>query len=442
MAKRFLPGTLNPLYEGDSPYDLDISEFNNSSYVQELHKKILEKTLEQDLLAGLTNPKAIILAVAKFSYENPSTDYAIPVHRAIKGKMHTWYHFRIPEIHSHLEDPCNPRLLRDPNARSKVFAAIQSHPIAPFLSPDPHTEPPAIRAGSIVEINYDRGPDVGMALFPRISKVVGSAYGLPNFESCLPLLNAFAQAAYGTVGSSGTAHPTEPPCPDCKPYNPTQKCVDEYNDKGPRGGRGPYELNQKHKDFYTKLKNSKHFKDFSPAVLAGIAANGWAESKYVPAIGGDAISWYRRKYNDNYVTPYANGTISKEVFEEATKKFKKKEGRSIKGKCSFGYWQMNICPDDGGGSEFLQSRGIYGPDDTPTEEQKKEAYAAITNPDNQFEHMAKKMKTKFPNDTWKTSTDPYAASYNITVNYERPECKHMKAMDRSDLATKIYDEIA
>ena len=24
MTKRFLPGTLNPLYEGDSPYDIDI----------------------------------------------------------------------------------------------------------------------------------------------------------------------------------------------------------------------------------------------------------------------------------------------------------------------------------------------------------------------------------------------------------------------------------
>ena len=41
MTKRFLPGTLNPLYENDSDFDIDLNEFNNPYYVNELQKKIL-----------------------------------------------------------------------------------------------------------------------------------------------------------------------------------------------------------------------------------------------------------------------------------------------------------------------------------------------------------------------------------------------------------------
>ena len=100
--KKLLPGTLNPLYEGGSKYDIDIEELNNPYYVQELEKKILESELEQDLLAGVKRPKAIILGPSKFSFNNSDTDYATPVHagtKPTKGNFHTWYHFRIPEIH-------------------------------------------------------------------------------------------------------------------------------------------------------------------------------------------------------------------------------------------------------------------------------------------------------------------------------------------------------
>jgi len=168
MTKRFLPGTLNPLYEGSSPYDLNTSEFNNPQYTSELRKKILASKLEQDLLKGIEKPKAVILGPAKFSFNNPDTDYAVPVHagtKPTKDNFHTWYHFRIPEIHSHLEDPCSPRLLKPENKKA-AFAAIYAHPIAPFIPPVPNIIPTQISMGTVVEINYDRGPDVGMGLFP------------------------------------------------------------------------------------------------------------------------------------------------------------------------------------------------------------------------------------------------------------------------------------
>ncbi len=205
MTKRFLPGTLNPLYEGQSKFDIDIEELNNPYYVKELEKKILESELEQDLLAGITRPKAIILGPAKFSFNNPDTDYAVPVHagtKPTKDNFHTWYHFRIPEIHSHLPDPCDPRLLKDKKAAK---AAMYDHPIAPYIRPDLNVEPTQMMPGTIVEINYDRGPDVGMGLFPKIVKEIGRAYGMFNISAeCQSMLNSFAESVgYETLGVSG-----------------------------------------------------------------------------------------------------------------------------------------------------------------------------------------------------------------------------------------------
>ena len=206
MTKRFLPGTLNPLYEGDSPYDLDLDEFNNPRYVAELRKKILASKLEQNLLTGIDSPKAIILGPAKFSFNNPDTDYAVPVHagtKPTKDNFHTWYHFRIPEIHSHLEDPCSPRLLK-PENKKEAYKAIYDHPIAPYMPSIPNIVPTQITMGSVVEINYDRGLDAGMTLSPKIVKVIGPAYGIMNVEGCDSLLKSFGEDAggYEEVGAT------------------------------------------------------------------------------------------------------------------------------------------------------------------------------------------------------------------------------------------------
>lgn len=205
MTRRFLPGTLNPLYEGDSPFDIDISELNNPYYIKELEKKILESELEQDLLAGIKSPKAIILAPAKISFDNTATDYALPVHagtKPTKNNMRIWYHFRIPEIHSHLQDPCDPRLLKDKKA---AMAAIYDHPIAPYIPPDLNVAPTQMMPGTIVEISYDRGPDVSMGLFPKIVKELGPSYGLFNVDAeCKTALDSFANAiGYETLGVNG-----------------------------------------------------------------------------------------------------------------------------------------------------------------------------------------------------------------------------------------------
>ena len=232
MTKRFLPGTLNPLYEGSSPFDINIEELNNPYYVKELEKKILESELEQDLFAGIKSPKAIILGPAKFSFDNPATDYAVPVHagtKPTKDNMRIWYHFRIPEIHSHLEDPCSPRLLRPENKKA-AFAAIYAHPIAPFIRPDLNVESTQMMPGTIVEIQYDRGPNVGMGLFPKIVKEIGRAYGMFNVDAgCKAMIDSFANVVgYDTVGSGGGPLSPYGSNAACVPKNVNAKTLTEY----------------------------------------------------------------------------------------------------------------------------------------------------------------------------------------------------------------------
>jgi len=208
--KRFLPGTLNPLYEADSPIDLDIEEFNNPYYVQEMEKKLLEMELEQDLFSGMKLMKAIVLGPAKFSFNNTATDYAIPVSagtKPSKGNFHTWYHFRIPELHAHLPDPCDPRLLKD---KAGAQAAIYDHPIAPYIRPDLNVSPTQMLPGTIVEVQFDRGPSASLQLFPKIVKELGPSYGMFNVDAeCQSMLNAFAESVgYDTVADSGGGYTT------------------------------------------------------------------------------------------------------------------------------------------------------------------------------------------------------------------------------------------
>ena len=203
--KKILPGTLNPLYECNSPIDIDVEELNNPYYAQEMEKKLLETELEQDLFSGMKLMKAIILGPAKFSFDNTATDYAMPVHAGTKptnGNMRVWYHFRIPELHAHLPDPCDPRLLKD---KAGAQAAMYDHPIAPYIRPDLNVHPTQMLPGTIVEVQFDRGPSADLQLFPKIVKELGPSYGMFNVDAeCQSMLNAYAESVgYETLGVSG-----------------------------------------------------------------------------------------------------------------------------------------------------------------------------------------------------------------------------------------------
>jgi len=172
--------------------------------------------------------------------------------------------------------------------------------------------------------------------------------------------------------------------------------------------------------FFNKLKNSPYFEGFSDEFLIGLAANAQAESGFVVNIGGDPLSLYEKYAKE--------GRVSQKTLQRV-------QGRALDGKCSFGYFQLNICPNDGGGSELLSNLGI----DPAT--QKEEAMAAILNEDNQLKYVADTMRNIFGSRV-STETDPFAAADEICTKFERPANAAAKGKQRGELALKIAKKVS
>ncbi len=315
MSKRFLPGNLNPLYEGEGDFDIDLEEFNNPYYVNELQKKILESQLEQDLFAGMSNPKAVILGPAKFSYQNSDTDYAVPVHStSTLRKMFAWYYFRIPEIHSHLPDPCSPRLLL--RNRGAAYKAIYDHPIAPYIPADPNIEPPQILPGSVVEIKFDRGPNAGLGLFPKITRVVGESYGILNTPECESALKDFEQAMsngdFSTVGGLSSGPLRQFPLnASCVPKSRDANNVEDYFGKA-----GAQQI----RDFIGRKESGNKLRPTAGKKPPSNSRNsGWrslAATNYKSEIDGVNYAGYSGKYQMSIVNIVAAGYIKSSIKNE------------------------------------------------------------------------------------------------------------------------------
>lgn len=190
----------------------------------------------------------------------------------------------------------------------------------------------------------------------------------------------------------------------------------KVNKDGKRVCKDPkdYSIHNGAAGFITKIKASSSFAGWSAAALAGLVANAQAESNFDGTIGGDAVKWYKKS------------------LKPGSKKLKNVEARAVDGKCSFGYWQLNICPDNGAGRQLAIEKNI----DTTTEAGKAMWRAELAKDEFQFEYVSKKIGTFLNTQT----TDPYDAAYQITTKFERPACKHIKARERGVLAKKIYDK--
>lgn len=124
--------------------------------------------------------------------------------------------------------------------------------------------------------------------------------------------------------------------------------------------------------FISKMKASD-LGNFSNEFLLGLAANAQEESEFCANNAGDD----RRTVSGNGVYAIVEPNCSGEV----------------RYYCSFGYWQMNVCADKAGGQLFAAYYGIDLND-------KETLYAAITDPDKQFEFMYTHMQTLFGNDVF------------------------------------------
>ena len=118
-------------------------------------------------------------------------------------------------------------------------------------------------------------------------------------------------------------------------------------------------------EFYNKLRSSGAFQGYSDAMLMGLAANAKQESNFTSNAAGDARSPGNKDHPRTITT--VDGVRGVEADY-----------------CSFGYFQLNICPDNAEGTRFIEFFGL-------DRNNKQEVLDAITNEEKQFQFMANRL---------------------------------------------------
>jgi hypothetical protein len=225
--------------------------------------------------------------------------------------------------------------------------------------------------------------------------------GIPNLNPAFSLLGAMASFALGSPLPAGALPGGE-----------------YYGTGTPSGASADANA------FIAKMKASPHLKDFSDVLLAGLAANAQKESAFCPENAGDA--------RGDIATGNAKYAISSKNCSGRKKEY-----------CSFGYWQMNICAKGAGGQRFAEHFKIDLMD-------KKTLHAAITDPEKQFEVIAKEMINLFGDDVYKEGWDGWTGAktaewfgQEIAEKYER--CSHCYKGDtswveRGNVAADIFNK--
>jgi hypothetical protein len=195
----------------------------------------------------------------------------------------------------------------------------------------------------------------------------------------------------------------------------SQDIQDELN----KGCKKPkvFAINSGAFDFITKIKASPSFKGWSGPALAGVVANAQGESNYVQSAKGDKAK------------NYGGANVSAKRKEEVKKRKIKVDGTYY---CSWGYWQFNICPESAAGSQLAKEAGINVA--TPTG--KADWLNKLKDDEFQFAFAAKEMAKI----TSKTGTDPYVAGSDIVLEFEKPACMNIHALERGNLAVLIYNK--
>ena len=177
-----------------------------------------------------------------------------------------------------------------------------------------------------------------------------------------------------------------------------------------------FAINSGASDFITKIKASPSFKGWSGPALAGVVANAQGESNYVQSAKGDMAK--------NYVGHNVSYTRKEEV-----RKRKIKVDKTYY--CSWGYWQFNICPESAAGSQLAREANI----NVETPDGKAKWLLKLEEDEFQFAFAAQEMAKI----TSKNGTDPYVAGSDIVLEFEKPACMNIHALERGNLAVLIYN---
>ena len=193
----------------DSPFAFQIEQesfLDNRTQYQYLKNGSLQN-YTPDYLDATSIFKGVALRVEQFaaplSEGPPGAESA-----DIEGLSYLRVRVRIPEIHSHIPDPCGV------NGVSADRAIIEMHPLFVSLEPASNDEIP--RPGSIVRVSFGKGPKGGVQSEGIYHGIFKRAIVAPEAPSqCGVLRTAFREASTGGnvqyIENSAIAGRTAPP---------------------------------------------------------------------------------------------------------------------------------------------------------------------------------------------------------------------------------------
>ena len=275
----------------------------------------------------------------------------------------------------------NPNLTTAEEKADKFLKIVSMHPIAypstQFLGQSTESD---FGQGTIVEVEYmESAPEhLGRERGLVYTKIVGVSPAFQNAGFDIP--DSYASSFdFGNPTLLGDAH------------------------SGPLAFDAAAALR-----FMKRLRALTVFNGYSDAALAGIAANAAAESAFNHDAHGDPSS----------------------IYADQTKAL-----RNIDGNCSHGFFQLNVCPEDGAGFNIAKDKGwISNGQWTQTGRESFGLFISQDNGAQQLTYIAQKLST-----FGIATTDPKAFASKMTLDFERPKNKEIQAERRAEAAQKIYD---
>ena len=372
---------------------IDWSDFTSGPEALDLLSNSIRKGVDYDSYGDKRVFKAIVLSPTIQITDTEAKAYGAAFKQEISA-VGRKFKFKARIVgenspHSFIPNPCDLAkndATKDSSINPESLVAMHTDVI---MFHEGHVSPPCM--GDIVEIQLKKNDfsyDLNTARFVKVSARNAGQLSLSNEAGCETIARSF----------------------DTRPVYSGP----ELQELAPASGAV---------EFYNKLKRNSHFKNFGDAFLIGLVANAQAESALKSDAMGDPLSFYKKRLD--------SGRMDRPAFLRVKSRALGKEGKQ---KCSFGYWQLNVCPQDAEGSNLLRNKNI-----DPVRN-KELAYTTIIDEDNQFEYVAQKIIALFRNRV-KTENDPYSAAADICELFEKPVNAKQKGKQRGKLAAKIYQKV-
>jgi hypothetical protein len=301
--------------------------------------------------------------------------------------------------HQFLPDPCDLADSTSDFTSDKIFNLIQSHTQVILYDNSTERRP---KTGDVVNIKLER---------------TGHSYNLARAKQYIGIAQDVDPLKVSSVGR-----------PEC------DNLADLFKDGSIRSISTSLTPPKSTNDFFNLIKEHPAFSGFSENFLWGLVANASAESALINPRGGDPESSIGKRRYPPITDP-----------DESDPRLKK---------CSWGYWQLNVCSEHKSATEpsegdnffktFINDIAINTEREAAANENRPLSLAIetsmrviITNEENQFNYVAGRMQELFASDWDSTTVTAGAAAAMITENFERPSNRVEKGKIRGRLAEEM-----